>query len=318
MPRSFPRIILARGTAAERQKQRSGLRLRDFTITATTKQRYEKALGQLLPFLEEQPAIDNIDEVISDWIELAWSRGEGVNLIADALSGLHHFWPSIRGKLKESWRLFKSWRRVESPERAAPITADLVRAFIAKSIEADHLAFATLLALGFHCLLRTGELLAIRFGDLEWNRTCGIITLMASKSGLRTGVCEAVAIRDALTLQLVDTLWSVRKPFAGDLLWPHSSQHFRDEFHRCCEFFQVSHLKFKPYSLRRGGATMLLQFNVPLELILVKGRWRSVGVARLYLEDGLAQIPLLRLLGPVKQRVDHYADHTSATAFRPC
>ena len=317
MPRSFPRVIQAKRTVEERREQRAGIRLRDFTITQATKARYEKAVSELLPFLESTADLSNLDQIVSDWIELAWTRGFGVNNIADALSGLHHFWPGIRGQLRESWRLFKSWRRIESPERAAPITFLLVRSFIARAVGQNDLAYATLLALGFHGLLRTGEFLALRFGDLEWNSTSGVISLHASKTGLRMGSCEAVAIRDPLTLKLLDTYFSLRTPFAGDLLWPHSAQHFRDHFRRSCEFFHVDHLKLKPYSLRRGGATLLLQHNVPLEIILVKGRWRSVGVARLYLEDGLAQLPGLRLPPADLARVNFYAAQTAATAFQP-
>jgi hypothetical protein len=54
-------------------------------------------------------------------------------------------------------------------------------------------------------------------------------------------------------------------------------------------FFRISHLNMKPYSLGRGGATWLLQQGVPLDVILVRGRWKSLGVARLYLEDGLGK-----------------------------
>lgn len=61
----------------------------------------------------------------------------------------------------------------------------------------------------------------------------------------------------------------------------------------------------KPYSMRRGGATYLLQAGVPVETILVRGRWRSIAVARLYLEDGLAQLPSLRLEAGALQLAHH-------------
>ena len=71
----------------------------------------------------------------------------------------------------------------------------------------------------------------------------------------------------------------------------------------------------KPYSLRRGGATHLLQTGVPLDVILVRGRWRSLGVARLYLEDGLAQIPKLRMSPLDQARLHTYAAQCPTTAF---
>jgi hypothetical protein len=103
-----------------------------------------------------------------------------------------------------------------------------------------------------------------------------VISLPCSKAGQRSGSQEAIAVRDALTLQLLDTLVSVQKPAPGDPVWPKTSQLFRQEFRRMCVFFGIISQQFKPYSLRRGGATFLLQAGMPLESILLRGRWKSL------------------------------------------
>lgn len=110
-----------------------------------------------------------------------------VNSFADTLSGLHWFWPEIRGALREAWRLFKQWRRVEAPSRAPPLTVLLVKAIISRAVQKRDLSFAVLVALAYHALLRTGEALALRFCDLEFGSRCGVVSLPQSKSGLRTG-----------------------------------------------------------------------------------------------------------------------------------
>eukprot|EP00438_Fugacium_kawagutii_P004456 Skav232379 [mRNA] locus=scaffold1077:196454:198747:- [translate_table: standard] len=317
MPRNLPRVLLAGRTQAERRRLRAGIRLRDFSITAATLRRYEVAVARVLPFLEDHEDLTHIDNIVCDYIELQWSRGEPLSYISDALCGLHHFWAELRGRLRNSWRLFKSWRRVETPSRAPPLTALLARAFIAKLVEDNEIAAATLISLGFHALLRTGELLNLTFGDLEFNETCGIVSLSASKSGRRTGTQEGVALRDSLTLQLIATLFSLSNRSQGEKLWPHSPQSFRGHFHRVCRFFRVCDLLFKPYSLRRGGATFLLQLGQPMESILLRGRWKSIGVGRLYLQDALALVPSLRVQPPHMHRIEAYARQTPLTAFRP-
>ena len=313
----IPPGLLASRSQADRRRQRAGLRLRDFTITNKTRARYEAAVARLLPYLEAQPSLHRLDEVVSDWIEWQWARGESLGIIADSLSGLHFFWPEVKGTLREAWRLFKSWRRVETPARAPPLTVELCRAFVAKAVADGDVLLATMVALGFHGLLRTGELLELRFRDVEFNLDCGVLSLRHSKSGRRTGAQEAIAIRDSLTLQLLDTLVYLRSPCPGELLWPRSAQTFREAFKRLCQCFRVESLAFKPYSLRRGGATWLLQAGVPLETILVRGRWRSLAVARLYLEDGLAQIPRLRTSVTNQKAISKWADKTPPTAFQP-
>lgn len=107
---------------------------------------------------------------------------------------------------------------------------------MAKAVAANQLAFATVIALGFHGLLPTGELMALRFKHLQFNAQCGVISLPCSKAGQRSGSQEAIAVRDALTLQLLDTLVSVQKPAPGDPVWPKTSQLFRQEFRRMCVF----------------------------------------------------------------------------------
>ena len=243
------RVLLAGRTPAERRHNRAGLRLRDFSITAKTRARCEQAVGRLLPFLECQDNLTRLDDIICEWIEAQWARGESVNCIADALSGLHFFWPEIRGTLREAWRLFKQWRRVEAPSRAPPITQLLVRCIICRAVQRQELAFACLIALGFHALLRTGELMALRYCDIEFDLNQGVLSLGASKSGIRTGSKEAVALRDRCTLQLLDTLWTCHRHFPGQKLWPYTSQRFREQLQSHLRFFRIHHFGYKPWPL---------------------------------------------------------------------
>ena len=310
-------MVLAGKSKQARQKQRAGIRLRDYTITEKTKRRYESAVARILPFLEKQPSLQDLDGVVTDWIELEWTRGESVGWIADALSGLHFYMPELKGLLRQSWRMFRSWRRIEAPQRAPPMTAWIARAVVSRAIQLEDLQFGALICLGFHCLLRTGELLSLQYQDIEFTDTCGIVSLHSSKSGLRTGTEEAVAIRDRLVLDVLRTLFQLHYQYPGQKLWTGSAQSFRDNFARYIRFFRICHLKMKPYSLRRGGATYLLQEGVSLDVILLRGRWKSLGVARLYLEDGLAQIPQLRIGAGDKSRISSFADNCSSTAFRP-
>ncbi|CAL1164315.1 unnamed protein product, partial [Cladocopium goreaui] len=202
MPRSGPRVLLAGKTRDERRRLRAGVSLRSFTISQGTRRRYESAVGLILPFLEEH-GLSDCDQLVSEWVECQWVRGESVNVIADCLSGLHFFLPELKGALRQSW--------IEAPSRAPPLTPELVKAIVARAVDQNHLAFATMVAIGFHALLRTGEFLALQFQDVEFATSCGVITLKSSKSGLRHGSEEAVAIRDGLTLSLLETLFSVQE-----------------------------------------------------------------------------------------------------------
>ena len=135
MPRNRPRVVLAGKTQRERRKQRAGIRLKDFTISARTRARYEAAVSRILPFLEAQESLADLDGVVCEWIELQWCRGESLGHIADALSGIHFFRPDLKGCLRQGWRMFKSWRQIEAPQRAPPLTWGIVTAIIARAVE---------------------------------------------------------------------------------------------------------------------------------------------------------------------------------------
>ena len=45
---------------------------------------------------------------------------------------------------------------------------------------------------------------------------------------------------------------------------------------------------FKPYSIRRGGASWHLQTVQYIERTVFRGRWSSVTAARSYIQEGLA------------------------------
>lgn len=65
MPRTRPRVVLAARTVEGGKQQRKGIRLRDFTVQERTRVRYETAVGKILPFLEKQDNLQDIDELVT-------------------------------------------------------------------------------------------------------------------------------------------------------------------------------------------------------------------------------------------------------------
>ena len=64
---------------------------------------------------------------------------------------------------------------------------------------------------------------------------------------------------------------------------------------------------FKPYSVRRGGATAYFRATRNMEAALDRGRWSSARVARIYLNDGLAREVELQLSAVVRDRLHVFA-----------
>ena len=287
------RIIRKMKTTEERKKVRRGISLRGLGISQRTEQRYMSAVSRVLPMVEAAARTEEVDGLVEDWIEAEWIRGTPLGTIGDALSGLHFFIPSLKGWLRGSWKLYKNWRRVEIPQRAPPMPLSVCKALVGLFVDLNEVTMAFLIALGYHAYLRTGELLKLQNQDVQFQGSQGVVTIRASKAGLRFNIDEAVSLYDST----LSRLWKLhmllhREPLA--LVWTRGAKQFRDMFHQGLHCLYLSFSGFQPYSLRRGGATNHFAAKRSLDGILLRGRWRSMAVARLYLQDGLANLHQLQ------------------------
>ena len=293
----------------QRQTLRAGISLRDAGISADTQARYFHSVSKLMPRIQKCSTMEQIDDAVSEWVTDEFRKGKPLCFVGDGLSGLHYFLPQTRRHLPCSWRLFGVWRKLEVPSRAPPITADLALAFCSRAIELQEIEFGALILVGFHAFLRTGEILNLTPRDFLLNDKTGIVRLTNTKTGRRRNVQEVVTLEDPKVRQVVQTLLDVR---ASTLtlqapVWLGSGTSFRKKFDEYVRYFGVSHLGFRPYSLRRGGATAYFQCCGSMERTLLRGRWNSTSVAKLYLCDGLSQLPSLRINPATKARISSYS-----------
>ena len=224
-----------------------------------------------------------------------FETGTPLHLVGDALSGLHHFEPFTRRKIPKAWRLYGIWRKFEIPCLAPPVTQDIVLAMAGWCVAHHELTMAALLLLGFHCLLRTGELLQVRPCDFILDSKAGVLSIPSSKSGVRNNSKESVTISDVTTLEVTQAMLDLRTQLGMSMTpcWGRSGSAFRLLFRRITEELAIQDLSLRPYSLRRGGATYEMQSHGLMEKTLIRGRWKNSNVARIYICDGLAMLPRL-------------------------
>ena len=284
------RRLIKRGkTLAERQAARSGISLRGAGIGPRTEQRYQSAIGHVMPFLENATHMNQLDEIVEEWIEREWHRGTPLGLIGDCLCGLHFFWPQAKGWLRGAWKLFRNWRRLEIPQRDPPLPRFVVLGLLGYFLDINEPEMAFLLALGFHTFLRTGEILKLQVRDVSLTPQRGAVAIRRSKTGIRFNIDESVAILDCNLYRFWELCFLARALTPSDPIWPHSAAAFRKLFYQGLDLFHLQGLQFQCYSIRRGGATASFATSQDLNQILLRGRWRALAVARLYLEDGQSQ-----------------------------
>lgn len=216
-----------------------------------------------------------------------WSAGEGRALASDSLAALQDKQPNLRGSLSSSWRLLKTWCVNELPNRAPPLPEKALQAMIGYSLFHNMPAFALSLWLGYFGLLRTGEILGIRALHLQQNKPNSpvILSLGLTKGGKRVGAAESVTFGETEILRRVHQWKSTVAPQTPLTSSPHI---WRKTFTDVLHALGFAQFQFRPYSLRRGGATYWFHKHGSFDRLLVQGRWQGQRTARIYLNEGLS------------------------------
>ena len=287
-------------TKAQRVEVRKNLgTLKQLSVQPQTRLRYTRARQKFYHFLRENSLAlpnkrDQLDNLLAEYIEFLWESGEGRGLASDTVAGLQDLDPKLKGQLALTWRLLKTWSVSEIPNRAPPLPETALRAMVGWAIFHEHHDFALSLMLGFYGLLRTGEILNLSAASVFMSRPSkpAVISLGLTKAGKRVGASESVTIQVGDALQL---LWKWKKSSSDHSLLAPSSSQWRSLFSKCLEKLHLGDFGFRPYSLRRGGATCWFHRHGNFDKLLVLGRWQAAKTARIYINDGLAMLAELKL-----------------------
>jgi hypothetical protein len=294
------RQVLAAKTKQERKVARVELgELKNLIIKPSTETRYKNAcllffewltLGSFM--LPKCPV--GLDEKLGAFISDLWQEGEAKSVASNLLAGMQHYSPTLKRRLPISWRLISAWQKTELPCRAPPLTWELVKAFCGKALALLRPDVAAAMIIAFHCLLRTGEMLNLTAGSFAFaaNYNSGVINLGKTKIGQRLGINESVTIEEPLVCKFIAARCLSLAP--GDLLLPKGQADFRNVFKKIRNELLLEECNFKPYSLRRGGATHHFRTTNQLDKTIVRGRWNNAKSARVYINDGLATLASFR------------------------
>lgn len=291
----MPKVVLENRNPQKRALQRQQLgTLRHLTVQPATRARYERALTAFLQFLKDNKLTlpyqrDRLDPLAAEYLEHLWFSGAGRGLASDTLASLQDRDPRLRGQLQISWRLLKTWHSHEIPSRAPPFPEYILHCLVGWALLRSKFSFAVSLLVGFYGILRTGELLALEKRHISFSVQSGvaILTLGYTKGGKRLGVCESVTITHETALKFLRhwmSLSSENQKFCS------SPAKWRAVFSEGLHELKLNDFEFRPYSLRRGGATWYFSKYNSLDKVMVMGRWQAARTARLYLNESLATL----------------------------
>jgi hypothetical protein len=227
--------------------------------------------------------VAEMDQALVEEVEDMWWNGDPKGWAADLLSGVQHFQPRCRKGLHGAWRLYGAWNRLERPDRAPPMDARLVQAVAWGFWRRGWRRTGVLVMMWFHCYLRTGEAMGLVRGAVTIGRGGkGVVSLGVTK-GRRV---EMVTVDDGELGLLAARVWFGLAP--GDRIMEMPAAGFRRIFREILEEeLRLKRMRYKPYSLRRGGATRDFREHGSLDRAQIRGRWKSVSAARGYILEGV-------------------------------
>jgi hypothetical protein len=292
VPRARKDLMKARATRRNKS-------LRDCSISDLTRRRYLKECDLFLQYCclyREAPFVEaSWDTFMRTYIEQCWSEGEPLGRATYALCGLEWAHPPLKGCLKGSWQLIRTWEKEEPPARATPFTAEIVIGLASLAIAGAASDLAALLLVGFDALSRTGELFTLTAGHIRFDdddRTA-IIQLPGTKTGQRFGADQVCVVHSHLAVSVLKAACSNLN--SCDTILRRTPSSARKALQHLLTFYALDNMAFGWYSLRRGGASAHFQKSGSMEATLVLGRWSSQRTARLYIETGLAETVQLSL-----------------------
>ena len=268
--------------------------LKDLTVQPGTRRRYDRASEAFFSFLQSErielpTRKDKLDPLVCEYLEHLWSTGAGRAQANDTVAALQNLQPNLRGHLQGAWRLLKTWAINEIPNRAPPIPEQVMQAMAGWAFFHGHYTFGVSLVIGFYSMLRSGEVMGLRSSNImvSYKEKQALISLGFTKGGKRQGAAESVVLAVEPAFRLVKQWKSVATastPLAS------SPSNWRSLFSQSLDALGLTRFSFRPYSLRRGGATWWFSKHQNLDRILVQGRWLAQKTARIYLNEGLAML----------------------------
>jgi integrase len=158
---------------ADRRKARASLgSLSDLRVPKALRSRYAKAVGRFFSFLarRRKPVpndLDVLDRELCDFVEEIWEDGSPRGWCLDCLSGIGKFEPSLQNQFPLARAFVETWKRHELPERAPPLSIDMLKALSTYALTKLHDGpLATIFMLTFHCMLRIGECVNLLVKDI--------------------------------------------------------------------------------------------------------------------------------------------------------
>ena len=208
--------------------------------------------------------------------------------LRDVLLGVTDQFGYAKAAMSESWRVVKTWKKLEPSEVRTPVPFSMFLAMRATALAWGWRTIAVLLHAGFFCLLRPAELFGLRrsaiflvesAAGVEW-----LVRLAKTKSWSRTSRAQYAKL-DARNACAGCNRYARGMP-RTTLLWAASPSAFAIRLRAIVKAVTGVPGPYTVGSLWTGGATHLFRlWNEDLPRLCWRGRWKDVNTVWHYVQE---------------------------------
>lgn len=250
---------------------------------------------------------DDPPHVVDRWleraVEAAYRRGERFYMMNLGLVAVQRAFRLSAPLLRTAWAAMRGWRAMRPTQSRVPITRYRLECLVlgalakgwseTKALRRRWWTAGLALWLGFVCLLRPGELLGLRLGDISLpegsegdNGELGAVVIIRRPKTRRVWREQFVVCTDA---SLVAWLrWWIAGRADGRPLFNISRYRLVKALDELLADFGLRDCGYTLSSLRAGGATDHFQRHRNLGELQYLGRWKQASTLQYYLHEAYA------------------------------
>ena len=234
----------------------------------------------------------------------------------------------FRRRLPRAWNAIRRWKMHLPSRSRPPLTSPLLQLFFARSLSLaatssgmDSVMWmicGVLWCLGFHCLLRPGELSSLLRDDVvlpseSFERDFQIVVRIAMGKTRRMMPQQFCILEDESTSQWLD--WLFCDIPLGAAIWPWALRRLSYMFKTLALEFGIP--QYTVGSLRSGGAVWYFKASKSLSTTVIKGRWLSEKSVLHYLTEAFGQFMRRRMPASTVECLQDLVPRATALARPP-
>lgn len=267
------------------------------------------SFGEL--FSNAYQCVEEINLLLTAYGHDLYRGGRPLNHFSETINAISSLKPQRR-TLEGAWDQAYSWVKLEPSIHHTAMPPQVVMAFLSCCLAWGWVRLAGCVALAWGGLVRAGEVLHAKRGELQLPSDVGstvpfvLLAIPEPKTRYTTARHQCAKLDIPDLVQVTELAFKQLKP--SEALWGMSGQTLRSRFRSVLNALQLPTSTYKGVkaldlgSLRPGGATHLLQTTESGGLVMRPGRWASYRVMSVYIQE-IAATSYLSILEPEKRKI---------------